>query len=74
MIQAILLYLCALNTLNMAIPIKAVPILSGEAADEFVRRAEAKERGERTPLTLEQKEKVDMMMRQLREFKPSWRQ
>ena len=35
----------------MAIPIKAVPILSGEAGDEFVRRAEAKERGERTLLT-----------------------
>lgn len=57
----------------MAIPIKSVPILTGEIAEEFVRQAEEKERGTRHLLTPEQQEKVELMMRQLREFKPAWK-
>lgn len=57
----------------MAIPIKAVPILSGEAADEFVRRAEEHERNPQQPLTQEQENKVAEMIKQLHEFVPSWK-
>lgn len=59
--------------LIMAMPIKAVPILSGEIADEFVRRAEENERKPRRKHNPERQAMVAEMMRQLREFKPSWR-
>lgn len=57
----------------MATPIKAVPILSGELADEFVRRAEENERRPRRESTQEQRDIVREMERQLREFIPSWK-
>lgn len=56
----------------MAIPIKAVPILSGEIADEFVRRAEENERKPRRKRNPERQAMVAEMMRQLREFKFPW--
>jgi hypothetical protein len=57
----------------MATPIKSVPILSGEIADEFVRRAEENERKPRRTSTHEQRSIVREMERQLREFIPSWK-
>lgn len=57
----------------MAIPIKAVPILSGPIADDFVRMAEENEQKPRRTTTPEQREIVREMERQLREFVPSWK-
>lgn len=58
----------------MATPIKAVPILYGEAADDFVRQAEERERSsQRKSLTPEQEQNIAEMTRQLHEFVPSWK-
>lgn len=56
----------------MAIPIKAVPILSGEIAEEFVRQAENREKNPSPTLSSAQEERVAKVMRQLREFKFPW--
>lgn len=56
----------------MAIPIKQVPILSGDVASEFVRLADERERGPRHPLTAEQEAQVQNIVNQLREFKFPW--
>lgn len=56
----------------MAIPIKAVPILSGEIADEFVRLAEEREKNPAPGLSLEREERIAKVMRQMREFKFPW--
>lgn len=56
----------------MATPIKAVPILSGEIADEFVRRAEENERKPHHALSNEQERNISEIMRRSREFTPSW--
>jgi hypothetical protein len=61
----------------MAIPIKTVPILTGEAAEEFVRRAEEREqerkRNPRQPLSKEEEDEINEVMRRMREFIPSWK-
>jgi hypothetical protein len=57
----------------MANPIKAVPILSGELADEFVRRAEENAQKPRRVSTEGQRAIVREMEKQLREFIPSWK-
>ena len=57
----------------MANPIKEVPILYDELADEFVRNAEENERRARRSSTPEQRAVVREMERQLREFVPSWK-
>lgn len=57
----------------MATPIKAVPILTGEIADEFIRQAEENELNPRRISTPKQRAVVREMERQLREFVPSWR-
>ena len=56
----------------MAIPIKAVPILSGEIADDFVRKAEEREKNPTPGLSQEQEERIARVMRQMREFKFQW--
>ncbi len=56
----------------MAIPIKAVPILSGKIADEFVREAEEREKNPTPGLSQEQEERVAKVMRQMREFRFPW--
>lgn len=56
----------------MAIPIKAVPILSGNIADEFVRSAEERESHPSERLSKAQEERVAKIMRQFREFKFPW--
>jgi len=56
----------------MAISIKAVPILTGALADDFVRQAEENERKPRRVLSAEQEEKIAEIMRRSREFVPSW--
>lgn len=56
----------------MAIPIKAVPILSGEIADDFVRKAEEREKNPAPCLSQEQEERIAKVMRQMREFKFPW--
>lgn len=57
----------------MATPIKAVPILTGKIADEFVRQAEEKELNPRRVSSPKQRAVVREMERQLREFIPSWK-
>lgn len=57
---------------DMAIPIKAVPILSGEIADDFVRRAEEREKNPSKGLSQEQEERVAKVMKQMREFRFPW--
>lgn len=56
----------------MAIPIKAVPILSGDIADDFVRKANEREKHPSAQLTEAQEERVLKVMRQLRDFKFPW--
>jgi transcriptional regulator of met regulon len=71
------MYICVLKQIVMAIPIKAVPILTGEAAEEFVRRAEEREqerkRNPRQPLSKEEEDEINEVMRRMREFIPSWK-
>ena len=57
----------------MAIPIKQVPILSGEIAEEFERQAEERAQNPSPALSAEDEAQVAKVMRQLREFIPSWR-
>lgn len=56
----------------MATPIKAVPILTGSLADDFVRRAEENERKSRRVLSKEQEARIAEIMQRSREFIPSW--
>ncbi|MDE6070916.1 MAG: hypothetical protein K2G53_00010 [Muribaculaceae bacterium] len=56
----------------MATPIKAVPILTGALAEDFVRRAEENERKPRRILSEEREKKIADIMRRSREFVPSW--
>ena len=57
---------------DMATPIKAVPILTGSLADDFVRQAEEKESKPRRTLSEEREKKIAEIMRRSREFVPSW--
>lgn len=57
----------------MAIPIKQVPILTGEIAEEFVREAEENEKLPRHQLSEEAKARVRKMLRQIDEYVPTWR-
>lgn len=56
----------------MATPIKAVPILTGTLADDFVRQAEENERKPRRVLSEEDENRIAEIMRRSREFVPSW--
>lgn len=56
----------------MANPIKAVPILTGTIADDFVRQAEENERKPRRLLSEEDEKRIAEIMRRSREFVPSW--
>ncbi|MBD5313593.1 MAG: hypothetical protein HDS06_05160 [Bacteroides sp.] len=56
----------------MAIPIKAVPILSGDIADDFVQQAEKREKHPAPKLSDEREERIAKVMRQMREFKFPW--
>lgn len=56
----------------MAIPIKAVPILSGEIADDFVRKAEEREKHPAPGLSPEREARIAKVMKQMREFKFPW--
>ncbi len=56
----------------MATPIKAVPILSGKTADEFVRRAEENERKHHATLSEEQEQQIAEIMKRAHDFIPSW--
>ena len=58
--------------LLMAIPIKSVPILSGEIADDFVRKAEEREKNPGPGLSPEREERIAKVMKQMREFKFPW--
>lgn len=57
----------------MAIPIKQVPILSGEIAEEFERQADARAKNPSPALSPEEEAQVAKVMRRLREFVPSWK-
>ncbi len=57
----------------MATPIKPVPILSGEIADEFVRIADEQLNRPRKQLSVEQEMNVREIVGQLNSYKPSWR-
>lgn len=56
----------------MAIPIKAVPILSGDLAEDFVRQAQEREMHPAPALSAEQEERIAKVMRQMHEFKFPW--
>lgn len=56
----------------MATPIKAVPILTGTLAEDFVRQAEENERKPRRALSEEDEKRIAEIMRRSREFVPSW--
>ncbi len=56
----------------MATPIKAVPILTGTLADDFIRQAEKNERKPRRVLSEEDEKRIAEIMRRSREFIPSW--
>ena len=56
----------------MSIPIKAVPILSGEIAEDFVRKAEEREKNPTPSLSSEREERIARVMKQMREFKFPW--
>ena len=56
----------------MATPIKAVPILTGTLADDFVKKAEENERKPRRILSEEREKRIAEIMRRSREFVPSW--
>lgn len=59
--------------MNMATPIKQVPILSGEIAEEFERLADERLKMPRRESTPEARRIVREMGRQLREAVPTWR-
>lgn len=56
----------------MAIPIKTVPILSGKIADDFIRKAEERERNPTPGLSPEQEERIARVMKQMHEFRFPW--
>lgn len=56
----------------MATPIKAVPILTGTLADDFVRQAEENERKPHRVLSEEDEKRISDIIRRSREFVPSW--
>ena len=57
----------------MAIPIKQVPILSGQIAEDFIREAEENEKLPRHKLSSDDEATVRRVMREMEEFVPSWR-
>lgn len=58
----------------MATPIKQVPILTGEIAEEFIRRAEERERRYHARrLNPEDEAMVRRVIRRMEDFVPSWR-
>lgn len=57
----------------MAIPIKQVPILTGEIAEAFVKEAEANERKPHGRLSPEREAAIKRVMREMEEFVPSWK-
>jgi len=57
----------------MAIPIKQVPILSGQIAEDFIREAEENEKLPRHRLSSEDEATIRRVMREMEEFVPSWR-
>lgn len=57
----------------MAIPIKQVPILTGEIAEDFIREAEENEKLPRHQLSSEDEATIRRVMREMEEFIPSWR-
>lgn len=56
----------------MATPIKAVPILTGSVADDFVRQAEENERKPHRTLSEEREKEIAEIMHRSRESVPSW--
>lgn len=57
----------------MAIPIKQVPILSGEIAEEFIKQAEENEKLPHGNLSSEREARIRRVMRRMEEFVPSWK-
>ena len=56
----------------MAIPIKAVPILSGEIADNFIREAEKNEQNPASGLSAEHENQVSQVLSDMNSFKFPW--
>lgn len=57
----------------MAIPIKDVPVLTGELAENFIRRAEEVEKGPRWTPDPDLLKKVRDIVERSKTFIPSWR-
>lgn len=58
----------------MAIPIKAVPILTGEIAEDFIRKADEREHNPRRIVSEDKEKRIADIMLRSREFVPSWMQ
>ncbi|MDE7376762.1 MAG: hypothetical protein K2N16_07920 [Muribaculaceae bacterium] len=56
----------------MATPIKAVPVLTGQVAEAFIRRADERERNPRHEISEEKERRIAEILRRSREFVPSW--
>lgn len=56
----------------MATPIKAVPILTGEIAEDFIRKADEREHKPRRVVSEDKEKRIADIMRRSREFVPSW--
>lgn len=56
----------------MATPIKPVPILTGEIAEDFIRKADERERNPRRKISEDKEKRIAEIMRRSREFIPSW--
>jgi len=57
----------------MATPIKAVPILTGELAENFILRAEENERKPRKEVSPERQKEISDFLRRSKEYVPSWK-
>ncbi len=56
----------------MATPIKAVPILTGKIAEDFIRKADERERRPRNKFSEDKEKRIAEIMRRSHEFIPSW--
>lgn len=54
----------------MALPIKSIPVLVGEAAERFEREAEENAKRPTPRLSPERKARLEMILRNMQEFHP----
>jgi hypothetical protein len=66
------MYLCQqsliIKSTDMAIAIKSIPVLTGDAAERFVAEAESNAKKPTPKLSPERKARLDMVLRYMKEF------